>query len=228
MFDIKKIQIEQSELSQRIIVENDFIKPIKVIAGCDVEYNTDDNFISAAIVLLDYQNKEILEVQTHSMELTFPYIPGLFSYREMPPIIGAYRKLQIKPDIICCDGHGIAHPRRFGLASHLGIELDIPTIGCAKKKLYGKFFEPKIERGAKSDLIDENTGEVIGNVLRTQSNVKPVFVSVGHKVNLNTACEIVLNLSDKYRLPETTRIADAYALEEFLKFKMKKIENFYK
>ena len=124
----------------------------------------------------------------------------------MPPLLNAYNKLTIKPDLIVCDGHGLAHPRRFGLACHLGVILDIPTIGCGKTKLLGEFNELAEHRGATADLLDND--EVIGKVLRTQDNIKPVYVSIGHKVSLETAVEWVLKLTPKYRLPETTRQAD--------------------
>jgi deoxyribonuclease V len=130
----------------------------------------------------------------------------LFSFREIPPVIEALKQLEIRPDLIICDGHGIAHPRRFGLASHLGVLFDIPTIGCAKNRLIGEVKEIKKERGNFSPLIDND--EIIGNVLTTQNNVKPVFVSIGHKISLETACNWILRVSPIYRIPEPIRQAD--------------------
>ncbi|SHK83906.1 Endonuclease V [Chitinophaga jiangningensis] len=199
---------EQEKLRQQIITENRFRQPIRYIAGADVEYDKDTNLIAGAIAVLHYDTLELAAVATHVMEVTFPYIPGLFSFREMPPLLAAWEKLTLKPDLIICDGHGIAHPRRFGLASHLGTILDLPTIGCGKTRLYGTFAEPGARRGSISPLLAEDDQQVIGNALRTQDNINPVFVSTGHKVSLDTATAIVLEMARLYRLPETTRIAD--------------------
>jgi len=136
----------------------------------------------------------------------FPYIPGLFSFRELPSLIKAFDKLEHTPDLVVCDGQGLAHPRRFGLACHLGVVFDIPTIGCGKARLIGEANEPGEKRGSFEPLID--SGEIVGNVLRTQDGINPIYVSVGHRVSLGTACDWVLRLTPKYRLPETTRKAD--------------------
>ncbi|MBV7534008.1 deoxyribonuclease V [Chitinophaga sp. sic0106] len=199
---------EQEKLRQQIITENRFQQPIRYIAGADVEYDKDTNLIAGAIAVLHYDTLEVAAVATHVMEVTFPYIPGLFSFREMPPLLAAWEKLTLKPDLIICDGHGIAHPRRFGMASHLGIMLNVPTIGCGKTKLYGAFEEPGARRGSVAPLLAEDDGQVIGSALRTQDNINPVFVSTGHLVSLDTATAVVLEMARLYRLPETTRIAD--------------------
>ncbi len=136
----------------------------------------------------------------------FPYIPGLFSFRELPPIVKAFKQIKTSPQLVVCDGQGVAHPRRFGLASHLGVMFDIPTIGCGKTRLWGDFKEPSQERGACSLLVDQE--EIIGGVLRIQESIKPLFVSVGHRISLETACNWILKLCPQYRLPETTRQAD--------------------
>jgi deoxyribonuclease V len=138
-------------------------------------------------------------------EASFPYVPGLLSFREAPAVIAAYEQLSVRPDVLICDGQGIAHPRRMGLASHLGLWLGIPTIGCAKSWLCGEYDEPGIERGSWSPLVDQ--GETVGAVLRTRTGVKPLYVSVGHLCNLESATAIVLAAASQYRQPTTTRVA---------------------
>lgn len=197
---------EQERLSSQVI-STDRIDQVQYIAGADVAYNELDQRMVGALVVLDTRTLEVVDQAIHEMDITFPYVPGLFSFREVPPLVEAYQKLQIKPDLIVCDGHGVAHPKGAGMASHLGIELDVPTIGCAKSRLIGGYDEVGATRGSFSALM---LGEKeIGRVLRTQDHVKPMFVSVGHKVSLDTACEWVLKLCPEYRQPETTRRADA-------------------
>jgi len=179
---------------------------IRWIAGVDVAYHQSNDTIVAGVVILDVETLTPVEQVSVSGKANFPYIPGLFSFRELPPLIKAFAKLKHRPDVVVCDGHGIAHPRRFGLACHLGMAFDLPTIGCGKTRLLGEHQEPEVVRGSCTNLIDN--GERIGAVLRTQTNVKPVFVSTGHKISLNSATEWVLKLTPKYRLPETTRLAD--------------------
>lgn len=203
----------QQALRQRVILHDDLPHPVRIIAGADVEYDKHSDRIVGAIVLLNAVTKAVLEVATHVMRAPFPYVPGLFSFREMPPLLAAYRKLRSKPDVIICDGQGLAHPRRFGLACHLGIALNVPTIGCGKTRLVGRYEDLALERGATSPLVDELTGEVLGVALRTQPAINPLFVSVGHRVSLTTARELVLTMSGAVRLPETTRQADKMARE---------------
>lgn len=199
---------EQEDLIQKISTTNELPQTIKYVAGVDVAYNEEENKMVGAVVVLDAETLEVVEQAYHFMEIVFPYVPGLFSFREIPPLLKAIEKLEIKPDLIVCDGHGIAHPKGVGLASHLGVKLDIPTIGCAKKRLVGVYDKSKVglERGSVQDLILED--KVIGIALRTQEDVKPMFVSIGHKVNLETAKKWTLKLCSKYRLPETTRQSD--------------------
>jgi deoxyribonuclease V len=197
--------ILQQQLASKVIKE-DMINQVNLVAGVDVAYQKDSNKLVAAVVILDADTLEIVETATAEDIERFPYIPGLFSFRELPPLIKAFAKLQHTPDLVVCDGQGLAHPRRFGLACHLGVILDVPTIGCGKTRLLGEHQEPDTTRGAIALLVDNN--EVIGNVLRTQTNINPIYVSIGHRVSLTTACEWVLKLSPKYRLPETTRQAD--------------------
>jgi len=212
MIDFQSIQTEeeavneQKRLRQHVITEDDLPDPIKTIAGVDVAYEKEGDRVVAAISVLNADTLEIIETAVATETVSFPYIPGLFSFRELPPVLSAFKKLYIKPDLLVCDGQGFAHPRRFGLACHLGIILDIPTIGCAKKRLHGEFEMPGDKRGDVSPLSDGE--DIIGHALRTQDEIKPVFVSIGHKVSLKTATDIVLKLCPKYRLPETTRTAD--------------------
>lgn len=203
--DINSLKEAQLSLSKKVRA-SDEKQHVKTIAGVDVAYNEQSSEVVGAITVLDAKTFDVLEIQTSIEPISFPYIPGLFSFREVPPLLNAYNKLTVTPDLIVCDGHGLAHPRRFGLACHLGVTLDIPTIGCGKTKLLGEFNELAEHRGATSALVDHD--EVIGKVLRTQDNIKPVYVSIGHKVSLDTAVKWVLKLTPKYRLPETTRQAD--------------------
>ncbi len=136
----------------------------------------------------------------------FPYVPGLFAFREVPALLAALDKLTVRPDVLVCDGHGLAHPRRFGLASHLGVLTGLPAFGVGKTRLLGDWAPVGPRRGDRSPLID--AGETVGAVLRTQDGVKPVFVSAGHRMDLAGACDLTLALTPRYRLPETTRAAD--------------------
>ncbi|WP_298772863.1 deoxyribonuclease V [uncultured Shewanella sp.] len=179
---------------------------IDIIAGVDVAYCNDSDVLFAAVVLLDAQTLAVIETVTTQAKAQFPYIPGLFSFRELPALIEAFALLKHTPDLVICDGQGIAHPRRFGLASHLGLLFDIPTIGCGKTRLLGEHDTVNITRGERSLLMDNN--EVIGAALRTQTNIKPLYISIGHKISLESACEFLLKLTPKYRLPQTTRLAD--------------------
>ncbi|MCO7225337.1 deoxyribonuclease V [Pleionea sp. CnH1-48] len=195
----------QHTLAQKI-VQSDQFTSIKTIAGTDVAYEKDGQEIVSAVVVMDASTLDVLEVATARDKISFPYIPGLFSFREIPPLLKAFKSLQHVPDLIVCDGQGIAHPRRFGLASHLGVLLDRPTIGCGKTRLCGEHDDCDDERGDFAHLIDND--QIIGAALRTQKNVKPVYVSVGHRISLPTAIDWILKLTPRYRLPETTRKAD--------------------
>lgn len=176
----------------------------RYVAGLDVAYDGDD--LAAAIVVLDAHTLTEVDRSIVLGRTTFPYIPGLFAFREIPALLDALAKLAVTPDLLVCDGQGLAHPRRFGLACHLGVLTGLPTIGVAKNAFVGTFAPPAAERGSCSELVLD--GEVVGTVVRTQKAVKPVFVSVGHRVDLATAVAHTLRLSPKYRLPETTRAAD--------------------
>ncbi|MHC4165992.1 MAG: deoxyribonuclease V [Planctomycetota bacterium] len=177
----------------------------EVVAGIDCAFSEDGQRILAAVVVLRLPDFELLETAGAVRKVTFPYIPGLLSFREAPVCIAAVEKLRSRPDLFIIDGQGIAHPRRLGLAAHLGLFFDRPTVGCAKSRLTGDFEEPPSEKGAYTLLTAQS--ETIGAVVRTRTNVKPVFVSVGHKCVLTDAIGIVLACAVKYRLPEPTRLA---------------------
>ena len=206
MFDPTPYYQLQEELAAKVLTDVPKLEGIQYVAGADVAYDEAKNQMVGALAVLNAETLEIVESAYHLMEITFPYEPGLFSFREIPSLIETYNKLHIKPQLIICDGHGVAHPKRMGMASHLGVELGLPTIGCAKKRLIGEYGEVGQHRTSYVALIDN--GEEIGKVLRTQDGIKPVFVSVGHQINLQDACEWVLKMTPNYRLPETTRAAD--------------------
>ncbi|WP_425355433.1 deoxyribonuclease V [Saccharibacillus sacchari] len=198
----------QQEWAGKVSLETPERFAVRRVAGVDVAYDKNDDRLIAAVVVLDADTLEVTETASASGKPSFPYIPGLFSFRELPPVLEAFERLEAMPDLIVCDGQGVAHPRRFGLASHLGLLLDTPTIGCGKTRLIGEYEEPGDERGSTSLLLDR--GETIGYCLRTQNGVKPVYVSAGHRISQEDACHWILKLAPRYRLPETTRQADQW------------------
>jgi deoxyribonuclease V len=183
--------------------------PVRRVAGADVAYAVEGDRLFAAVAVLDVQTLALAETATHEDHACFPYVPGLFSFREMPPLAGALARLTQPPDLLVCDGQGRAHPRRFGLACHVGVVFDVPTIGCAKSCLIGRYDEPGDRRGDCSPLIHE--GETVGAALRTREGTKPLFVSVGHRISLATACAWILRLAPRYRQPEPIRQANQLA-----------------
>lgn len=185
------------------IVQIDQINKIRTIAGVDIGIR--NNIATASVVVLNFPNLQVVDGIVAESRINFPYIPGYLSFREIPPLLVVFARLRTEPDLVIVDGQGIAHPRGFGLASHLGLILDRPTIGCAKSRLCGQYTEPETEKGAWSKLKDNNN--VIGIALRTRTNVSVVYVSVGHLISLETAREMTLACCPKYRLPETTRLA---------------------
>ncbi len=200
----------QRELAGRVIADRPLGRHATV-GGADVSFNKYSSTLFAAVVVLRADTLEEIDRAGVVAEATFPYIPGLLSFREAPPVLEAFARLSVKPDILICDGQGIAHPRRLGLASHLGIWLGIPTIGCAKSHLFGDFDEPGPTRGQWSPMTD---GEAtIGAVLRTRDRVKPLFVSPGHLCDLPGAIAAVLAATPRYRLPVTTRMAHDFVNE---------------
>ena len=184
---------------------------IRFVAGADCSYSQDDMECAAAIVLWDLEREVVAESETSLSEVHFPYISGLFAFREVPAILRLLERFPVAPQLIICDGHGIAHPRRFGLASHVGVLTGIPTIGCAKRRLCGTFVEPNNSRGSKSPLVDRN--EIIGTVLRTRTGVRPVFISVGHLIDISTAERIILACTPHSRIPEPLRLAHRLSSE---------------
>ncbi len=196
----------QKELAGRVV-----IRPLKrlpaMAAGCDAAFDTLKKRAFAAATVYRAKGLELVDRAAAAAELTFPYVPGLLSFREAPALIEAIGRLAVRPRCLIVDGHGLAHPRRFGIACHLGLLLNLPTVGLAKSVLVGKYEQPAEERGAWTPLVDR--GEIVGAALRVRSGVKPVFVSVGHLVDLESAIAIVLRFSSgRYRLPEPVRAAD--------------------
>ncbi len=194
----------QKELRERVAVRP-LKKKIRFIGGTDLSYNKGSDVFHTGIVLLDYDSMELLAYSTLSSRAPFPYIPGLLSFREIPSLMEAWEQLPFQPDALICDGHGIAHPRRLGIATHFGLLTDTPSIGCAKKKLTGKYEEPELKRGNSNPIRDG--GETIGYALCTKNGVKPVFISPGHLMGMEQSREIALHCARKYKLPEPTRQA---------------------
>jgi deoxyribonuclease V len=180
-------------------------RPVRLIGAADVHFPSPGRS-RAALVTLTFPELDTVERVAVDSPTVFPYIPGLLSFREIPPILEAWKRLERPPDLLLCDGHGIAHPRGLGFASHLGLVLDIPTIGCAKSHLYGSFDEPGMERGARAPVRGAGGG-TIGTVLRTRAGVRPVFVSIGHRIDLRTAVRLVLACSPRFRIPVPLRLA---------------------
>jgi deoxyribonuclease V len=199
----------QKELSGEVIRVDDLTEPVKTVGGIDLGFDMKNETCRAVAVVLKFPELELIEKSEITMPVGFPYVPGLLSFREAPAAIAALEKLENLPDLILCDGQGIAHPRRFGIACHIGVLTDIPTIGVAKSVLVGKFENLGEKRGNWAPMI--HRGEEVGVALRTRDGVQPVYVSIGHKISLETAVKYVLACAPKYRLPETTRLADRLA-----------------
>lgn len=179
---------------------------VRHVAGLDVAYAEDSDELAAAVVVLDARTHAVVERSVVYGTANFPYVPGLFAFREIPALAAALDRLETTPELLVCDGQGLAHPRRFGLACHLGVLTGLPSIGVGKTPFVGVYETPGEQRGEAADLVHED--DVVGRVLRTRDGIKPVFVSIGHGVDLDTACAHVLALTSRYRLPETTRQAD--------------------
>ena len=197
---------EARELQNRLrsqVVTADRFGTINTVAGVDIGLKKD--IARASVVVLSFPELQVIDIEVAECPVRFSYIPGLLSFREIPPLLVAFARLKTEPDLVIVDGQGIAHPRRFGLASHLGLILDKPTIGCAKSRLCGRYEEPEQEQGAYTYLADK--GEVIGAVVRTRINVRVVYVSIGHRISLDSARTWTLACCRGYRLPETTRYA---------------------
>jgi deoxyribonuclease V len=202
----EEAQILQERLRDQVISSDDF-GPIHTVAGVDAGYV--DEMARAAIVVLTYPALAPIDYAVAQRPTTFPYVPGFLSFREAPAAIAALDELRVRPELLICDGQGIAHPRRFGIACHIGLLSGLPTIGCAKSLLVGRHDPVPDERGAYVPLM--HRGEQIGAVLRTRVGTKPLYISIGHRISLPTAIHYVMSCTTKYRLPETTRAADKLA-----------------
>jgi len=189
-----------------LVVRRDRLGRVRTVAGADIALRGDTGY--AGVILYSFPDLAEIERAASSGPLRFPYVPGLLAFRELPLLLEAFAKLRRKPDLILADAHGWAHPRRAGMACQLGLVLDVPTIGCAKSVLIGKYTMPAPARGSTSSLRDN--AEVIGKAVRTRTAVKPVFVSCGHRVSLPTAVRLVLACSDGYRIPQPQREADRW------------------
>jgi deoxyribonuclease V len=193
----------QRRLASRVVVAPLRRAP-RLVAGLDAAFAGER--CVAAVVLWDLHERRVVEERVAVRPLRFPYVPGLLSFREAPGLLAALRRLCTEPDLLLCDGHGLAHPRRFGIACHVGVLTGLPTIGCAKSRLVGTYAEPALRRGARAPL--EDAGEVVGSVLRTRPDAKPLFVSIGHRVDLPSAERVVLACAREHRLAEPIRLAD--------------------
>jgi deoxyribonuclease V len=200
----------QRELAARVET-GPALDEVELVAGADISYNRFSPTIYAGVVIVRLTDGAVLERRGVVTETAFPYVPGLLTFREAPAVLEAFSKLKYKPDVVLFDGQGYAHPRRIGLASHIGLWLNLPCIGCAKSRLIGEFRPPKREAGATADLIDKD--EVIGKVLRTKTGVNPLYVSIGHKIDLESAVRLTLRACRGYRMPEPTRQAHLFVNE---------------
>lgn len=199
----------QNDLRANVIDDDQLDEPITRVAGIDVGFEKKGQIARAGIALLGFPKLELLDSAVARRKTEFPYIPGLLSFREIPVILEAFAALTEQPDLLLCDGQGYAHPRRFGLACHLGLLLNVPSIGVAKTRLIGEFDEAPTKRGQWTPLTHRN--ERIGAVLRTRENIKPLFISIGHRISLETAVKWVMLCTTRFKLPETTRHAHQLA-----------------
>jgi len=200
----------QRQLACRIVTDTP-LSACDLIAGADVSYNRRSPILYAGVVVLRADDGSVVERRGLRARTSFPYVPGLLSFRETPVVLKVFAKLKARPDVVMCDGQGFAHPRRFGLACHLGLWLDLPCFGCAKSLLIGEPGEVRVAAGSIADLRDK--GETIGAVVRTRTAVKPVYVSVGHRIDLASAVRLTLAACRGYRLPEPTRQAHLFVNE---------------
>ncbi len=191
------------------VIREDNLEPVRHIAGVDVGFEDKGRITRAAVVVLAFPGLQLHEQAISRISTRFPYVPGYLSFRELPAVLQALEQLACKPDLLLCDGQGLAHPRRFGLACHLGVLTDMPSIGVAKSRLIGTHEELPAEKGQWVPLKDN--GETIGAVVRTRTNVSPLYVSIGHRISLATAVDYVLRCTTRFRLPETTRTAHRLA-----------------
>lgn len=198
----------QTELQTKVSLKKSF-KTIKLIAGCDAAIDIASNQMFGGVIVYSYPDLKEIERQNASEKISFPYVPGFLSFREAPLLLKVIERLKTNPDLFIFDGQGIAHPRMLGIASHLGLFLDRPAIGCAKSRLIGDYKEPGTKRGSYTTLFNKQHKQ-IGIVLRTRDNVKPLFISPGHKIDFENSKKVILNCFDGYRVPKPTREADIY------------------
>lgn len=205
----------QLRLKDRILFEPPAGFTPHLAAGADVAFDKRRKLAFAAVVVIDLDSLATVEVATAAMPVSFPYVPGYLSFRELPVLAAAWNQLARPPDVAIFDAHGYAHPRRMGLACHAGIVFDVPAVGCAKSILVGEVGGLSVQRGSRSPLVDPGTGEELGWALRTRDRVRPIYVSIGHRIDLPTAADLILRLTPggRYRFPESTRRADRLASE---------------
>jgi deoxyribonuclease V len=201
----------QKRLRAQVITENT-LGEVRYIAGADIATSKDSPRAYAGVVVLSYPGLEVVEERGLADEVTFPYIPGLLAFREGPPLIKVFEQLTIEPDVIVFDGQGLAHPRGMGIATHMGLVFDKPSIGCAKSLLYGRYREPDLEKGAWAELRDPQ-GHIIGAVLRSKPKTTPIFVSIGHRLDLPAAVRILIECARGFRIPEPTRLAHNFVTQ---------------
>jgi deoxyribonuclease V len=210
--DLQKAKLIQNELKEYVRFQS-FDRDSYIVAGIDVSVIQKSNEAKAAITLMSYPDMTFVDSASVRTKVPFPYIPGFLSFREGPVIFEAWKKLVIEPDLLMFDGQGLAHPRHFGLACHLGVLLNKPSIGCAKSYLYGKMEEPDVTRSSYKYIYDPKDNSILGAVLRTRTNVKPIYISVGNLMDLPSAINIVLSLSPRYRIPDPLRKAHKLSKE---------------
>ncbi len=196
----------QKQIREKIIPYGK-VQPVRLVAGADVAYDKKSNTTYAGVAVLRLPDLAMVETNVASCPTSFPYIPGLLTFREAPAIVQVLEKVQSNPDVLFIDGHGLSHPRSVGIASHIGLLIDRPVIGCAKSLLVGDYADPDSPRGSQSYLFNRNS-DIIGAVVRTRDKVKPVFISIGHRIDLEEAIKLTLSCGKGYRIPEPTRQAD--------------------
>jgi deoxyribonuclease V len=207
-WDIPPYEAQQIQKDlQTKIIEVESPHPVHTIAGIEIAHSRFSDTLTAAVSLLSYPDLQIIEQVTVEYQTKFPYIPGLLSFREVPAALKALEQLSTVPDLVMVDGPGVAHPHGLGIASHLGVLLDIPTIGCSRSSMVGSYVEPEVSAGSRTSLVWQ--GEIIGSVYRSKNRVAPLFISVGHRMERNRAHELVVSCCQGYRLPEPTRFAHA-------------------
>lgn len=207
--ELNEARCIQNKLSKHLILKDSF-NEISSIAGCDVAYSSTTDEAYSAICIFTYPELIKTDEISAKAKITFPYRPGFLAFREGPALLECFKKVKAKPDIILFNGQGIAHPRNMGLATHIGILLDTPSIGCARNALFGKYTLPDINKGSYSEIYN-NDSNIIGLCLRTQNSIKPLYISQGYKISLKTSLEVILKCTRKYKMPEPLRAADMLA-----------------